>query len=144
MQSVRLSESHYIVRLDKGEDILTVLQKFLESEKIHNAFLTALGSVENPVLAHYRVDTKKYTEKKLSGIFEVTNLTGNVALFEEKPLIHSHITLSDENMNAVGGHFIQGIVSATLEVRVEVSNTEIQKKFSEEIGLKLFDLPDAE
>jgi uncharacterized protein len=101
-----------------------------------------LGSVENPVLAHYRVDTKRYNEKKFDGIFEVTNMTGTVGIADGEPMVHLHATLSDENMQALAGHLAGGITSATLEVTIQTFPTTFQKVHNEEIGLKLFDLPE--
>lgn len=134
----------YLLRLVKGEEIVEEVKNFCKKEHIHNASIQGIGSVENPTLAHYLVDTKKYSEKKLEGIFEVTSLFGNIAIFDspagEEPLIHLHITLSDEQMKAYGGHLVHGIVSATLELIIDVFDTKHTKLFNEEIGLKLWDL----
>jgi len=75
----------------------------------------------------------------LTGIFEVTALVGNVALFDNSPLIHAHATLSDEQMNAVGGHVVSARVSATLEVFLTIYDVELLKQFDENIGLKLWE-----
>ncbi len=139
----KVSSHTYLIRLVKGEEVNNSIKKFCIDRKIDNGSLTALGSVENPTLAHYRVDTKKYTEKKLKGIFEITNLTGTVGLVQNEPLVHTHVTLSDEDMNALGGHLVEAIVSATVELLVTQFDTYHEKKFDEEIGLKLFELADS-
>lgn len=142
MQYSKLEENIYLIRLEKGEEFIVSLQKFCIARSIDNAYFAAIGSVENPKLAHYMVSTKKYTEKELVGIYEVTALIGNVALFEGKPLIHAHASLSDEHMRGFGGHIVETTVSATVEVFLTRYNTQLEKKLSEEIGLKLWELPD--
>ncbi len=142
MKIGKISDNQYILRLEREEEVVSTLTSFCEKHGIKNAWLTGLGSIDNPTLAHYKVDNKKYSEKKIEGIFEVTNFTGNIALFEGKPLLHPHITLGDENMQALSGHLVHGTVSATMEIKIEVLPTEFTKSMSEEIGLKLFDLSD--
>lgn len=140
MRYSKIENDNYLIRLEKGEKIIESLTKFCERSNINNAWFTAIGSVESPTLAHYMVGTKKYTEKSLDGIFEVTSLAGNVALFEGRPLLHAHITLSDDDMHAFGGHLVEAKVSATLEILFNKMDSGKTKLYNEEIGLKLFDL----
>lgn len=141
MQFGTIQENKYIIRLERGEEVGSTLKTFCQDHSIKNASITGIGSIENPTLAHYKVDSKKYSEKQLDGVFEVTSLLGTVALFNGEPLLHLHITLGDENMQAFAGHLVQGIVSATLEVQITVHPSSFEKKHSEEIGLKLYALP---
>lgn len=142
MQFSKTSTNKFLLRLEKGEEVVGSLKKFCQKQKIKNAAFSGLGSVEDPVLAHYRVDTKKYSEKKLNGIFEVTNLTGNAGLFEDEPLVHAHVSLSDDEMKAFGGHVISMEVSATMEIMLIDLKSSYKKSYNEEIGLKLWDLPE--
>lgn len=140
MHYSELSNGKYMLRLERGEKVIYSLNRLCERLMIYNAWFIAIGSVENPIIAHYMVDTKKYTEKSLQGIFEVTNLIGNVALFGGKPLVHGHIGLSDEDMHAFGGHLVEATVSATLEGIINNLGTSKTKVYDESIGLKLFEL----
>lgn len=132
----------YIIRLEKGEELVNALTRFCMQKNIKNGLFWAIGSVENPTLAHYLVSTKKYTQKTLSGVYEITNLTGNVGLSDGKPLIHAHVTLSDESMRTFGGHLVGAIISATVELHLLQFETAFEKKLDDMIGLKLYDLPE--
>lgn len=136
----KVASNKYLIRLVKGEEINGSIKKFCEKLKINNAEIVGLGSIKNPTLAHYRVDTKKYKEKVLKGIFELTSLIGTVALFEKEPLIHTHITISDEKMRSFGGHLVNGCVSATGEIILTTFESSHTKSHDKEIGLKLWDL----
>ncbi len=135
-----VTENTYLVRLTKGERTVESIKQFCLQKNIKNGWISAIGSIESPKVAHYRVDTKKYSEKVFDGIYEVTNLTGNIALFEKEPLVHIHVSLSDESMRAFGGHLVDATVSATLEIYIHSFTSEHTKLFSEEIGLKLWNL----
>lgn len=137
-----IGSNYYLIRLKKGEEVIGSIQKFCSSQNIDNAYFSGLGSIENPTLAHYLVTTKKYSEKVINGVFELLNITGNVALFEDAPLVHAHCTISDEEMETKGGHLVKATVSATVEVNLRVLDSVFEKSNNEEIGLKLFDLPE--
>lgn len=138
----KVTDDQYLIRFEKGEEILPSLRTFCKHYNITNATVSGIGSLENPTLAHYHVDNKKYSEKKIEGIFEVVSLLGNIAIFEKNPLPHLHVTLSDEEMHVIAGHLIQGTVSATLEVTLIAFPSTYNKKHDEEIGLNLWDLPE--
>jgi len=136
----KADSNKYLIRLLRGEEINEEVKKFCEKLNIKNACVCGIGSIENPTLAHYRVDTKEYKEKKFKGIFELTSLIGTVAVFEDKLLVHVHVTLSDEEMKAFGGHLVKGEVSATVELIITVFNSNHTKSYDKAIGLKLWDL----
>ena len=136
----KVSIDKYLIRLVKGEEINGAIKKFCEKLKIKNAEILGIGSIENPTLAHYRVDIKKYKEKIFNGIFELTSLIGNVAIFEEKPLVHIHVAISDEEMRSFGGHLVKGCVSATVEIVLNAFDSKHTKSYDKEIGLKLWKL----
>lgn len=148
MKFGKLSENNFLIRLERGEDVLSKLAGFCIKQSISNASIIGLGSVEDVALAHYSVDpstssgqAKKYSERSMNGIFEVCNLTGTVGIFDNKPLVHIHVTLSDDKMQAYGGHLVKALVSATLEVTINSYPSSFVKVQNEEIGLKLFELP---
>jgi hypothetical protein len=138
----KLSNKTFLIRLEIGEQVISSIKRFCEKLEIKNASFVGIGSVENPILAHYRVDNKKYKEKKLQGIFEVTSLVGNVAILEGKPLVHSHTNVSDEEMHGFGGHLVEATVAATLEMTLWNLGSDMTKKHDEKIGINLFELPD--
>ena len=143
MYFAKVNTNTYLLRLEKGEQLNASSKKFCQEKSIQNASITALGSIENPTLAHYRVDTKKYREERLTGIFELANLTGTIGMFKGQPFVHTHVTVTDEKMRAFGGHLVEATVSATVEVFIADLGTDFGKSHSEEIGLRLWDLPES-
>lgn len=140
MRFAKVDKHTFLIRLERGERVNESLKTFCQKQKVKNAVVHALGSIENPTLGHYTVDTKTYKEKKFKGIFELTNLTGTVGLFEGEPLVHTHATLVDETMRAFGGHLVEARVSATVELILINLGSSFTKSYSKEIGLRLFDL----
>src|SRR3989344_8945117 len=137
MKYEALDQHTYVIRLEKGESLQSCLFAFCKKTSVGNALFWGIGSVEDPLLAHYRVDTKKYSDKRLSGIFELVNLTGTVAKDPESSvMVHMHATISDEEMQMYGGHLVDAVVSATVEIVLKHFSTSFEKVYDQDIGLK--------
>jgi uncharacterized protein len=129
-----------IVRLEPGDDILLSLAAICADYDIKNAEVSGIGSVDSPTLAHYRRDTKHFTERTFVGIYEIVSLLGNVALVEGRPVAHCHVTIADEAMTAMAGHLVRGACSATVELIIRPLDGAFTKTLDESIGLKLWQL----
>ena len=140
MRYSRLNDKNFLIRLERGEKVNASIKRFCEAHRISNAYFMGIGSIEDPVLAHYRVDNRAYKEKPMKDIFEITSLIGTVGLFDGSPLVHSHINVSDDEMRAFGGHLVDTDVSATVELVLKDLESTKSKLHSDEIGLKLFEL----
>lgn len=117
-----------------------LLETYVKKNQLLLVFCGTSVLLKTQRLLIIKYPIKKYTEKKLKGIYEVTNATGTVGAFEGKPLVHIHASLSDEKMIGLGGHLVKAVVSATLEVVLQTFDKKVDKKFNPGIGLKLFDL----
>ncbi|MFH1849457.1 MAG: PPC domain-containing DNA-binding protein [archaeon] len=135
----RKLDGHYILRLERGERIAEALLNFLRQQDVSLGYFFGLGAVSQAELAHYNLDTRKYSSKVLDGPREIISLSGNITEMDGMPYIHPHISVSDSEMNCVGGHLKEATVAATCEIVVKVLDGRIGRKFSEEIGLNLLD-----
>ena len=62
-------------------------------------------------------------------------MVGNLTLKEGDLFVHSHITFSDINFNAYGGHLFDCKIAVAGEFLIFRSPTEINRKYDDEIGL---------
>jgi len=51
--------------------------------------------------------------------------------------LHLHITVSNHDLQVYGGHLNSVVISATCEMIIDVIEGEVDRAFSEEIGLNL-------
>src|SRR4029079_9246490 len=91
------TDKHYIIRLGKGEKLIEQLTRFCEDNGIHSGFIQGLGGTLSAEIGYYVLEKKEYTFKKIEKLCEIVSLTGNVALVDQKPFLHIHTVLSDEN-----------------------------------------------
>ncbi len=131
------SGSRFVVRLEKGEEIVECLKSFCEKQKIFCGSVSGIGAVNKVVLKFFDPETKEYFSKEFSGKFEVAPLLGNVSTMNKQPYLHLHISLSDSSFASFGGHLEKAIVSATFECIIEKFPGKIERKFDEKTGLNL-------
>jgi predicted DNA-binding protein with PD1-like motif len=134
------ADPSFVLRLELGEDIHSTLQDFCANNDIVNASIEGIGSVESPTLAHYSIESRKFTDKQINGIYEVTSLLGNIARVEGRPFAHIHVNVAGSDMQVRGGHLVSGKCSATLELIIKSFPSTHAKVQNDEIGLKVWDL----
>ncbi len=70
---------------------------------------------------------------------EITSLMGNISTQERDVYLHLHATLAGSSHQVVGGHLNSAVISATGEIVIDVIDGNVDRKFSQEIGLNLFE-----
>lgn len=130
--------NRYVLRMDKGEEIVATLKQFCEDEQIKLGSVTGIGAVNQVTIGLFETSTKKYHSLQLAGDHEITSLTGNISTMDGKVYLHLHINISDDRYNTRGGHLSAAVVSGTGELIVEKIEGRVDRQFSEEIGLNLY------
>lgn len=128
-----------ILVLKRGDEILDSLSSYINDNCLNSAWITGIGALSEARLALYDLETKEYHHKDLAGPLELINLNGNVGKYKNEIALHLHVTLSDKNMKAFGGHLLMAKVAATCEIKISPLATPILRKHDSEIGLNLID-----
>lgn len=128
-----------IARIDKGEEICEQLKAICEKERIGLATVSAIGAVGEFTVGVFNTHTKQYKANTFNGDYEIVSLLGTVTEHDGKFYSHLHMSAGDEDGRVFGGHLNSAVVSATCEMVIEVMDGRVDRKFSEEIGLNLFE-----
>ena len=132
----------YVVRLDRGEEIVESLTKICDREKITLATIEGIGAADHAVIGLYNVGEQVYHKTELNGPMEITALTGNVSTMDGKTYLHIHINLCDEKMNVKGGHLNECRISATAEITIRTVNGKVERFYDKNgVGLNLYQFP---
>ena len=134
--------SKYFVRIDRGEEIMTCLKDFCEKEHITLAEVKALGAVDDFSMGLFDVEEKKYHSNHFTFPAEIVSLWGTVTTKDGQFYAHIHMSAGDKEGHVFGGHLNTARVSATCEMIVDVSAGTVERKFSTEVGLNLFEFTD--
>jgi len=137
MEIITEKSGSYALRFGSGERYPDAYSAFLKKKKIRGGFFTGLGACVNPEISFYSLKRKKYFTKRFRGDFEVLSITGNIAVSNDKVIIHQHVTLGDKKFQATGGHLQNFIVGGTLEIFL-TPVPALKRKVDSNTGLNLF------
>lgn len=134
----RRFENTIVARVEKGDEIVSSLEKLCINENIQLGLVSGLGAVNDVTIGIFNTEDKTYYSKDCKGDFEITSLTGNITRMNENPYLHLHITIGNTKTNEIyGGHLSKAIISATGEIFVTVIPGKVGREFSDKIGLNL-------
>lgn len=131
--------SKIVARIDKGEEILEKLKEIALKENIKLAGVSALGATNDFTVGVYKVDEKKYYSNEFMGNFEIVSLTGTVNTMNGAFYSHIHMSAGNDRGEVFGGHLNKAVVSATCEMIIDIIDGRVDRRYSEEIGLNLFE-----
>ena len=132
----------YQLRIESGEEVASTLRAFLVANSVGFAQMTGLGAVSSASIAYLRAERREYENHTLDEQMEVVSLIGNVALKDEEPFLHIHVTLARSDLSVVGGHFLEATVNPLLEIWLAPEDATVNRVFDESCGLYLLDLPE--
>jgi len=130
----------YLLRLERGEEVIASLLEFVKKYRIKSGFLVGLGACEHLELGYFDAVKREYVNSKFPGEYEVTNLTGNISRLEGEPTAHIHVTLSDNKFAALAGHLWKATVSGTVEIFIHTFQAAVPRAKDPETGLNLLRL----
>ena len=135
-------ERTFVLVFDTGEEPIALLAQFAEEHGIKAAHFAAIGAFSEATLAYFDWETKEYERIPLREQVEVLSLLGDIALYEERPKVHAHVVLGTRRGEARGGHLMEARVRPTLEVMLEESTRQLQRRHDPRSGLPLIRIED--
>jgi uncharacterized protein len=134
-----MENKEYAVIFAKGDEASSGLQEFAEKYQIQSAHFTAIGALNGATLAWFDPQRKMYRKIPIHGQVEVVSMIGNIALYQGKPAVHTHMVVGLPDGTTKGGHVLDAHVSPTLEVMVTIDPIAMRKRLDPETDLTLID-----
>ena len=136
-----------VVRLAPGTDLLGGIQEACEKYQIHNGVvISAIGSLQNVRFC----DVEALPEKKCGygygkilqrdDTIELTGAGGVICSDAENNInLHIHISMSDKNGKAYGGHLVEGTkVLMTADIVLgEIEGMSMLREYNEDMDVYL-------
>ena len=114
----------YVIRMDRGEEIISTLTALCNDEHITLGSVEALGAADHVVIGLYDVEARQYHKHTFDEPMEITSLLGSVSTKNGKTYLHLHINLCREDMSVIGGHLNECRISATCQYRFQYSSRQ--------------------
>lgn len=137
---VRKSATGYILRLDRGEEVMARLADFVREHEIPSGELRGIGAVCDTELGFFDLPSKTYQRTTFPPSMELVQLLGNISWTDDGPVVHAHAVLAGPDLVARGGHLFQATVSVTAEIYVTPGDQTVVRRPDPEVDLMLLDL----
>src|SRR6202050_1603144 len=133
------SAKQYAVIFYQGDEALSGLLEFADKYQVRSAHFTAIGALNSATLGWFDPQRKMYKKIPIDGQHEVIGMSGDIALYQGKPVVHTHMIVGGPDGTTRAGHVLDAYVSPTLEVMVTVDPITMQKRFDPATDLTLID-----
>jgi uncharacterized protein len=130
----------YVVVCDPGDEAVGALNQFARSEDLEAAQITAVGGFERATVGWFDPATRQYRRIPVDEQCELLSLIGDVAVGNDGPVLHAHVTLGLSDGTTRGGHLLEGRVYPTLEAVVTETPAQLRKVMRPDVGIALIDL----
>jgi len=127
-----------IVRLDRGDEVVSSLLKIIKDENLKGGFISAIGAADIVEVGLYEVEKQRYQSKRFEGDFEIISCLGNVSRKDGEPYLHLHMSFGDKDFNVHGGHLSYCRISGTFECVIGLTESEINRMKDSKTGLNVF------
>ena len=130
--------SRMVLRIDRGEEVLTQLHRAAEQEDIRLAAVNGLGAVGDFTVGVFHTAERQYHAHRFQGDFEIVSLVGTITTKDGEFYAHLHMSAGDTEGRVLGGHLNEARISATAELVITILPGTVDRAFSPEVGLNLF------
>jgi predicted DNA-binding protein with PD1-like motif len=136
----QVPERTFALVFDRGDEVMSVLERFAGEHGLTAGRLTAIGALERATLGYFDWERKDYERIPVNEQVEVLSLVGDVALDRGKPKLHIHAVLGRRDGTTLGGHLLEALVRPTLEVLLIDSPGYLQRERDPASGLALINI----
>ena len=139
----RVYGNDVVLRIQKGEEILTCLKEACEKEHITLGSVTGLGAVGEVTLGVFNRENFAYEKQTYTGDMEIASCVGNISTMEGKNYLHIHMVVGNVTDGIChAGHLNRAVVSLTGEFILHKIEGTVEREYSPEVGLNLFKFVD--
>jgi hypothetical protein len=129
----------YAVIFYQGDEVYSGLQEFAEKYHVTSAHFTAIGALSDATVGWFDPQRKMYKKIPIRGQHELIGMSGDIALYQGRPVVHTHMVVGSPDGTTHAGHVLEAHASPTVEAMVTVDPVTMQKRFDPATDLTLID-----
>ena len=137
MKIVLKDKRRYLIRFDKGENVVSGLADVVTQEKLTACVFFGGGSVSEIELGYFNKNLKDYRKKPYYDDMELISFSGNGAFFEGKPVIHCYGQFGHTDFTTLGGRVFKMVVSSSVEIFLIALDGQATRQTNPDFNLDL-------
>jgi uncharacterized protein len=128
----------YVLVSSPSDEVRSGLNDFARKYNVKSAHYTAIGDVFSAKVGFFDYERKMF---KAIPVYtsEIASFIGNIAVYNGKPVAHTHVSVASKDGSVKGGHMLELFVGPTLEVFVTVELTPLYKKLDKRFDAGIID-----
>ena len=125
-------------RLSENDDLLEAIEKVAEQTDVRSGLFFVIGTLKKANVGFYLKG--EYQQITIAHPLEIVSCIGNISVKRKNVMVHAHITVSDGEGEAFGGHVLRGCtIAATAELSIiEVKGVKMKRRLDRKTGLYLW------
>ena len=131
----RIFDKTAVLRLDRGDEVITCIKELCEKENIRLASVTGIGGTDDFTVGVFNLDKKCYDLDTFRGAYEITGINGNINTYNGKHYSHIHVNCSNKGGKTVGGHLIKCVISLTAEIIINIIDGDVDRYRDESLQI---------
>lgn len=131
--------SRMVLRIDRGEEVLTQLHRRRSKRASGWRPSAGLGAVGDFTVGVFHTAEKQYHAHRFQGDFEIVSLVGTITTKDGEFYAHLHMSAGDTEGRVLGGHLNEAVISATCELVLEIMDGTVERRLDPETGLNLME-----
>lgn len=141
MKYREVNKGEYLIRMDKGEEVVESLRSFCKEHKITSGVFSGIGGVINASIGNYNSALHQYMTKTYKNMLEVGHFNGNISIqdYDDKVAIHAHMTGSNDTDGVVVGHLFGALVEVTMEIHLRSFPEKMIRKLDPETEYRIWE-----
>ncbi len=128
----------YVLIFSPGDEVRSGLNDFARKYKVKSAHYTAIGDVFSAKVGFFDYQRKMFKVIPVDTA-EIASFMGNIAISNDKPVAHTHVSLAFNDGSVKGGHLLELYVGPTLELFITVEPTPLYKKLDAKFNAGIID-----
>lgn len=129
----------YVLIFAKGDEIVLGLTEFVQKYNVKSAYYQAIDDALSAKVGVFDYDRKAFKVIPFNDPIEVTSLTGDIAVYNSKPVAHTYVNLATFDGLIHGGHLFELFSGPTIELFMTVEPTPLYKKLNTEFNAAIID-----
>jgi len=129
----------YLLVFHTGQEVMKGLLAFARKYDLVAGHLTGIGALSSAVIGYFDPEKNAYLRNPQNEQCELLSVAGNLALNDNEPFFHVHVSLGNRDGSARGGHLFEAIVRPTVELVLTTSPRPVRRKIDRDSGLPLLD-----
>jgi hypothetical protein len=129
----------YLLVFHTGQEVMKGLLAFARKYDLVAGHLTGIGALSSAVIGYFDPEKNAYLRNPQNEQCELLSVAGNLALNDNEPFFHVHVSLGNRGGSARGGHLFEAVVRPTVELVLTTSPRPVRRKIDRDTGLPLLD-----